>query len=415
MKKIISIVSLLLIAAMIMAIPTVAAGDTAGAWTPPEGILILYANDLTGKDAPIIDGTINPDEYGKITIRQDGEDDALPMADTWPDYGYKIKDNAEYVVSDSYDFYFAYDETSIYIAIKEIGGTFDDGLETHKEWLARNNYGVGIGFQLDDLTNYFALSATGAGWNGISFSDGKLSNFTSVSEGISGFVSEMFVNKYLADDPDTLINYGDIFSPKNSNSSKGPYVLELEFKFDKDQVLEMFNNYAFTGYANLPDAMYFSFKTQAYRLTADGVEAGMKTGHYRYLATDIRGKTDNYFDYGMLLGTAQEYLPTLVVFGDENTVLSIPGDEPITEAPATEAPTTEAPATEAPAGDVTEAPAGDVTEAPAGDATEAPAGDDTPDTEPAKGGCGGSVSLAGLALIAALGTCTVFVAKKKED
>ena len=31
------------------------------------------------------------------------------------------------------------------------------------------------------------------------------------------------------------------------------------------------------------------------------------------------------------------------------------------------------------------------------------------------GGCGSSVSLAGLALVASLGTCAVFVANKKED
>ena len=70
---------------------------------------------------------------------------------------------------------------------------------------------------------------------------------------------------------------------------------------------------------------------------------------------------------------------------------------PTTEAPATEAPATEAPATEAP---TTEAPA---TEAPT---TEAPANE--------KGGCGSSVGVAGLALVAALGTCTVFVSKKKD-
>ena len=81
--------------------------------------------------------------------------------------------------------------------------------------------------------------------------------------------------------------------------------------------------------------------------------------------------------------------------------VSVPST-PITEAPATEAPTTEAPATEAP---TTEAPA---TEAPATEApvTEAPATDD---------GCNGAISLAGLALVATLGTCTAFVAKKKED
>ena len=68
-----------------------------------------------------------------------------------------------------------------------------------------------------------------------------------------------------------------------------------------------------------------------------------------------------------------------------------------TEAEETEAATTEAPATEAA---TTAAPA---TKAPE---TEAPE---------AKGGCGASVSVAGIALVAALGACTAFVAKKKED
>ena len=47
---------------------------------------------------------------------------------------------------------------------------------------------------------------------------------------------------------------------------------------------------------------------------------------------------------------------------------------------------------------------------------ETPAATEPAATEPAvEGGCGGAVSFAGLALGATLGTCTVFVAKKKED
>lgn len=55
------------------------------------------------------------------------------------------------------------------------------------------------------------------------------------------------------------------------------------------------------------------------------------------------------------------------------------------------------------------------------DTTQPPVTDEAtteaPDTEPSpeKKGCKGSVSLAGVALVAALTTCTVFVAKKKED
>ena len=62
-------------------------------------------------------------------------------------------------------------------------------------------------------------------------------------------------------------------------------------------------------------------------------------------------------------------------------------EAPVTEAPATEAPTTEAPKTEAPT-------------------TEAP--------EEEEKGCGSTVGVAGIALITALGTCTVFVAKKRD-
>ena len=99
-------------------------------------------------------------------------------------------------------------------------------------------------------------------------------------------------------------------------------------------------------------------------------------------------------------------------------------EEETTEAPATEAPTTEAPTTEAPTTEpaesepttevapvetepaTTEAP---VTEAPKTEAptTEAPAEEEK--------GCGSTVGVAGIALITALGACTVFAAKKKED
>ena len=92
-------------------------------------------------------------------------------------------------------------------------------------------------------------------------------------------------------------------------------------------------------------------------------------------------------------------------FAEERPVVEETTEAPVTEAPATEAPTTEAPATEAP---TTEAP---TTEAPEAEVTTAPYTD--PVEEPA-GGCGSTVGVAGLALVAALGTCTVFVAKKRD-
>ena len=60
---------------------------------------------------------------------------------------------------------------------------------------------------------------------------------------------------------------------------------------------------------------------------------------------------------------------------------------------------------------------GDVREVETDEVTTGEVTTEAPTTEaPAEEkGCGGSVGIAGLALVAALGTCTVFVAKKKED
>ena len=92
-------------------------------------------------------------------------------------------------------------------------------------------------------------------------------------------------------------------------------------------------------------------------------------------------------------------------------------DAPATDVPATDEPTTDAPATEEP---VTDEPATEepVTEEPVTDkpATEEPVTDEPATEEPAtENDCNGTISLAGLALVAALGTCTAFVVKKKED
>ena len=110
-------------------------------------------------------------------------------------------------------------------------------------------------------------------------------------------------------------------------------------------------------------------------------------GHYEGLAssaeaTDAEGKIWGF------MGTRFPHVMTL-------------GDAPETEAPVTDEPETKAPETEAPQ---TNAPAGDTpneTEAPE---TEAPA---------AEGGCGASVAAVAVALVAALGTCTAFVSKRK--
>ena len=94
-------------------------------------------------------------------------------------------------------------------------------------------------------------------------------------------------------------------------------------------------------------------------------------------------------------------------FAEDRPVVEETTEAPTTEAPTTEAPTTEAPATEAP---TTEAP---TTEAPSTEAEVTTAPYTDPVEEPA-GGCGSSIGVAGLALVSAIGACTVFVAKKRD-
>ena len=85
MKKLLSIV---LVALMLLAaVMPVAAEEAEGTVIePPKDMAVYYANDLTGKDLPAIDGTIKPDEYGAVvTIAE-----PTPMAEKYPEYGYII-------------------------------------------------------------------------------------------------------------------------------------------------------------------------------------------------------------------------------------------------------------------------------------------------------------------------------------
>ncbi len=123
MKKLLSI---MLVAVMLfaVAIPAVSAEEAEGTVIEPaKDMAVYYANNLTGQTLPVIDGTINAGEYGNVvTIAE-----PTPMSATWPESGYVIDRESDRPRSGNIEYYFAYDETSIYIAFKEYGATFDDG------------------------------------------------------------------------------------------------------------------------------------------------------------------------------------------------------------------------------------------------------------------------------------------------
>ena len=409
MKKILSIM-LVVVMLLAVAMPIASAEESEGTViTPAKDMAVYYANNLEGQTLPAIDGTINPGEYGNIiTIAE-----PTPMGEKWPETSYIIDRESTRPRSGQIEYYFAYDETSIYIAFKEYGATFDDGNSMYADYSMRSNYSFYYGFQLDDMTNYFAHSVSYGGgcWNGqkLTFSDGKLSNFSSTEVTPDQFYSELFVHKYKADeaalpeDERTLWVYGDVLSASNQNANAA-YILEVEMRLDKQQVIEIFNSVAYTEYAECPNAMYFMMGLTTYRRVADDQEGSTLTGVNRYLVNDISSyneaqKTKFYMDYGMLPGSPTHVIPSLIVFDEKDAPIMIPADKVETEPVIEE---TEPVVEETEPVEETEA---DVTEAPAGE------------TEPAvaEGGCGSSVAVAGIALVAALGTCTAFVAKKKED
>ena len=133
----------------------------------------------------------------------------------------------------------------------------------------------------------------------------------------------------------------------------------------------------------------------------------------------VKLTNEQRFEYG---AGAPVYVYNTYVLGADTTTgtLVTVEQEPVGVPGQTKPSETEAPATTEPEAATTEAPATEPEatepEATEPEATEPEATEPEVTTEevPAKTGCGASVSVMGLALVAALGTCAV-VASKKED
>ena len=406
MKKFLSIVSLLLVAMMVFAVPTFAEeADGVTAVTLPAGIKKYYANNITGS-VPTIDGVIEEGEYGDLTVRV--TDPAAMVGDTGV---FMTEGVFEDVRNEYVDFWFAYDENNIYIAIHVGPAAYNDNGDEYKknDVIFRNNTFFKMGFDLNDLVGTrirFGGSSSTVHWNDLRYYEFGKANVAPVKT--NTFITELITRKVdVATGAD--VTFGDLTTTNgNANYADGAWEQFIELKIDRKATAQMLNECFFTDYDDIGNAKYFAFDTNTYKAQGaakdDGTEK-LEPADAQYWAwmgqTNIAGKQGEYADFGLYEGIkGYENLMDLIVFGDENTVIVNADPFPVreeTEPAETEPEVTEAPTNENP----TEAP---VTEAPV---TEAPAA--------AEGGCGGSVAVAGIALVAALGTCTAFVAKKKED
>ena len=407
MKKFLSIVSLLLVAMMVFAVPTFAEeADGVTAATLPAGIKKYYANNISGS-VPTIDGVIEEGEYGDLTVRV--TDPAAMVGDTGV---FMTEGVFEDIRNEYVDFWFAYDENNIYIAIHVGPAAYNDNGDEYKknDVIFRNNTFFKMGFDLNDLVGTrirFGGSSSTVHWNDLRYYEFGKANVAPVKT--NTFITELITRKVdVATGAD--VTFGDLTTTNgNANYADGAWEQFIEMKIDRKATAQMLNECFFTDYDDIGNAMYFAFDTNTYKAQgaykSDGKTEALEPADAQYWAwmgqTNIAGKQGEYADFGLYEGmSGSENLMDLIVFGDENTVIVNADPFPVreeTEPTETEPEVTEAPTNENP----TEAP---VTEAPV---TEAPA--------TAEGGCGGSVAVAGIALVAALGTCTAFVAKKKED
>ena len=453
MKKFLTVTSLFLVAMMLFSVVPASAA-TVNAWEAPESIQKWYANDISANAAaPVIDGVIADGEYGDLTARMT-PDDRLTMSGESTGSQDSVIDDTRTAqpASDYIDFYFAYDANFIYIAIEDMGGTWEEGSETYEfiqnlvgdgvnvgNFATRNNYHFNTGFLLDDCTSYISMQASSRGFDENKWFDqgsAQNSNADPVYGVPTAFVNEAYIKKsyvesgeVFGDAPGGYKNENGGADRGNNNQFVGQYKAVIELKYSKAQLIGLLNNLYGYDFVELPNAMWFWFVGRTYAVKdveGDGVtgsaHGGDVTGYNRYFATDIRESDVDYFDIGIPEGSSWQTVPNLIVFGDENTELSWGREEGDPEYGAEGG--DEGDETTEEVVDNTTEEVEDVTTTKVNDAddddeeTTKKAETKAPETTAAveeKGGCANSVSVAGLALVAALGTCTVFVAKKKED
>ena len=443
MKKFLSVTSLLLVAVMLLGIIP-ASAEVSNPWDIPEGVQVYYANNLSGKTAPIIDGEISDDEYGNVTAELRPANRLAFAAESTNEHYSKIDDNrVNQPTSDLLEFYFAYDENNIYIAMVDYGGTWAEGTDTY-QWLqttkaadtqgdtdwskyqistfaARCNYHFNTSFFLADSSSYFSRQASSRGFDENKWFAGGRTDLQNQDERFGkpqSIVKNAYIKKsYVADGTvfadapgGYKIDNPDDANDKraNVNQFQGQYKAVIELQYDKKFIMDLMNELYTDSFVELPNAMWFwlTLRTYVAGKDADNNDKAVEgdcLAYNRYFATDIRTSEVDYSMYGIKEG--DQAIPNLIVFaepGEEISEGKWEGDGEIEEEEEEEEEIVET--TE----EVEETEEEEDDDAKT--TTEA-----SEDEEEKKGGCGSTVGIAGLALITALGTCTVFVAKKKED
>ena len=357
MRKFLSLTSLLLVVTMLVGVVGVfpASAETVNPWEAPEGIQTYYANKLTAD--PVIDGEIAEGEYGDLTVRMTpdmrltfsgestGQQDSVIDDDRWAQ-----------PASDYIDFYFAYDADYIYIAMEDMGGSWEEGSDTYEfirnligedvevgNYAARNSYHFHTGFFLDDCTSFLSMQASSRGFDENKWFDqgtAMNANVDPIYGQPNAFCDAVYIKKtnlatgeVFADAPTGYLNESSAVRG-NVNLIGAQYKAVIEIRYSKDKLLDLMNYLYCMDFVELPNAMWFWFTGRTYAANSTTAHGGDVTGYNRYFATDIRDDDTDYIDYGIAEGSSANTIPGLIVFGNENTELSLGRYEGDPEYPA---------------------------------------------------------------------------------
>ncbi len=411
MKKFLAVIALVLVASMLIVTPVFAEEERTPDYKRDYGQETFYAKKMD--KAPTIDGDISAEEWGDPVVSKTEPNywQSLATDDTYSKYTDQDPGALVDRLAKELNFYFGYDDDYIYIAYYQLAGAWDSEFDTDttagnhwREYTFRHNYMMRMGFDIEDVSNLMQL---GYGMPDIkdgyglitsdadaSHSGGRLSftcgmPYASDSSALTYDGANILVDGKISK---KLVSDGSGINGCNSpKEGGGQYVECFEIMLDKATLLEAYNEVCETEYAELPNAMFFTFQMRNYSWndSASGVEYNGQTAWFGTpLDLDQQLDLDNLF----------EYFPDIVVFGDKIEDPIHIGDvtEPAETEPADTTPAETEPAETTPA-------------------ETTPTESEPAETEPAaQGGCGGTVTFAGLALVATLGTCAVVTSKKRR-
>ena len=383
MKKALSVISLALALMMLLSICAFAA-ETDAKLASLEQTVRYTGASFTASEAMTVDGRLGEAE-GWVCLTPDYAT-RTSLAD---EYRFNAwKENSTVAVAEdktayasNFKLYVAQTETDVYFAIEDFAPYFEidgeDGFTKACESICRNNYNIRLGFDVANYDRYVHIREFNSlDQFNICGPDGY-KNMKTVYGDIVSYAFARFAEdgSHLYDGNKNTTNQHYWTKPATQ------WTAVLEIKLSKAMIKDMYVEYFGEGADANIDFTSMFVSTSAGGAIADPAESNK----YSWVYTNYMG-TMLTPEEASANGLKERVIPELIVFGK---------DPSITEAPTTEAPT-EAPETDAPA------------------ATDAP-DEGEPDIADLPTGCVGTVSAAGVAIVAALGTCTVFVSKKKED